>query len=135
MDAALADVQPEALLDHHVHAIGLGTGGSGAWVHPKMLSWADPVSRIKMIAYLSGADVSDLERADEQYVARLVDLGRHSPGGRLLLLAFDHRYDAEGNRDLEHSEFHTPNGYVYALAQRYPDLFLPAVSVHPHRGD
>jgi mannonate dehydratase len=135
LDAAFEDVAPGALLDHHVHVLGLGTNGSGAWVHPKMLSWAHPVSRIKALTYLSGADVSQLARADEQFVERLVDLARNSRAGRLLLLGFDYRYDQEGNRDPERSEFHTPNRYVVELASTHPDLFVPAVSVHPHRVD
>jgi predicted TIM-barrel fold metal-dependent hydrolase len=135
LDAAFEDVSPEALVDHHVHVVGLGTNGTGTWVHPKMLSWSHPVSRIKALAYLSGARVSDPTRADEQYVARLVDLARNSRAGRLLLLAFDYRYDREGNRDPERSEFHTPNRYVVGLASSHPDLFVPAVSVHPHRAD
>ena len=135
LDAAFEDVAPGALLDHHVHVLGLGTNGSGAWVHPKMLNWSHPVSRVKALAYLSGAQVSDPTRADEQYVARLVDLARNSPAGRLLLLGFDYRYDQEGHRDPERSEFHTPNRYVVDLASTHPDLFVPAVSVHPHRAD
>ena len=135
LDAAFEDVAPGALLDHHVHVLGLGTNGSGAWVHPKMLNWSHPASRVKALAYLSGAQVSDPTRADEQYVARLVDLARNSRAGRLLLLGFDYRYDQEGNRDPERSEFHTPNRYVVGLASTHPDLFVPAVSVHPHRAD
>jgi predicted TIM-barrel fold metal-dependent hydrolase len=135
LDASFEDVSPEALLDHHVHVMGLGTNGTGTWIHPKMLSWWHPVSRVKALAYLSGSDVSDPARGDEQYVARLVDLARNASPGRLLLLGFDYRYDREGNRDLERSEFHTPNRYVYDLARAYPDLFIPAVSVHPHRAD
>ena len=100
-----------------------------------MLSWADPVSRIKALVYLSAAGVSDLAVADQQYVARLADLARYASAGRVLLLGFDYRYDADGNRDLEHSEFHTPNRYVYDLSEAHPDLFAPAISVHPHRAD
>ena len=135
LEAAFADVAPEDLVDHHVHVLGLGTGDTGAWIHPKMLAWFDPVSRIKGLAYLSGAQVSDLERADEQYVERLVDLARNARVGRLLLLGFDYRHDPQGRRDLDHSEFHTPNRYVFELADAHPELFLPAVSVHPHRAD
>ncbi len=135
LDATFEDVVPGALLDHHVHIMGLGTNGTGTWVHPKMLSWSHPVSRVKALAYLSGAQVSDPTRADEQYVARLVDLARSSGAGRLLLLGFDYRYDPEGNRDPERSEFYTPNRYVVGLAGAHPDLFVPAVSVHPHRAD
>jgi predicted TIM-barrel fold metal-dependent hydrolase len=135
LDASFEDVVPRTLLDHHVHVLGLGTNGTGTWIHPKMLSWSHPFSRVKALVYLSGAQVSDPSRADEQYVARLVDLARNASAGRLLLLGFDYRYDPEGNRDPAGSEFHTPNRYVVNLAATHPDLFIPAVSVHPHRAD
>jgi predicted TIM-barrel fold metal-dependent hydrolase len=135
LEAAFEDVSPKALVDHHVHVVGLGTNETGTWLHPKMLSWTDPVARVKALFYLSGAGVTDPERADEQYVARLLNLARSSRGGRLLLLAFDYRYDEDGKPDLEHSEFYTPNAYVYDLARAAPDVFAPAISVHPHRRD
>ncbi len=135
LEAAYADVAPEALVDWHVHVVGLGTNGSGAWVNPKMLSWSDPLSRIKGLAYLSGSDVTDLEQADEQYASRLRELARNGRGGRHVLLAFDRRFDENGDPDLEHSEFYTPNDYVFELARGDPDVFLPAISVHPHRPD
>lgn len=135
LEAAFEDVPPKALLDHHVHVMGLGTGGTGTWVHPKMLSWTDPLSRVKALAYLSGSNVTEPERADEQYVARLLNLAHGLRGGRLLLLAFDYRHDEDGKPDLEHSEFYTPNAYVYDLARKAPAVFAPAISVHPHRRD
>ena len=49
LDAAFEDVLPEALLDHHVHIVGLGSKGTGTWLHPKMLSWAHPVSRVRAL--------------------------------------------------------------------------------------
>jgi mannonate dehydratase len=100
-----------------------------------MLSWTDPVARVKALAYLSGSNVTDPALADEQYVERLLDLARGSGGGRLLLLAFDYRHDADGKPDLEHSEFYTPNEYVYELSRSAPAVFVPAISVHPHRRD
>ncbi len=33
LDAAFEDVVPGALLDHHVHVVGLGRNGTGTWVH------------------------------------------------------------------------------------------------------
>jgi predicted TIM-barrel fold metal-dependent hydrolase len=133
--STFADVSPSALFDHHVHVVGLGTNGTGTWVNPNMLSWSHPIARIRMLAYLSGSDVTDAKRADEQYIGRLLNLARSSRGGRLLLLAFDYRYDGNGNPDLEHSEFYTPNEYVYDLARKSPAMFVPAISVHPHRTD
>ncbi len=135
LESCFQDVSAEKLVDHHVHVVGLGTGATGTWAHRKMTSWMHPVSRIKALVYMSGARVTDESRADEQYLARLVELARNAAAGRLLLLGFDYRYDRAGRRDPERSEFHTPNRYVYELARLHPDLFLPAVSVHPHRAD
>jgi predicted TIM-barrel fold metal-dependent hydrolase len=133
--SAFEDVSPEALLDHHVHVVGMGTNGTGTWVNPKMLNWTDPIARIQALTYLSSSDVTDPARADEQFIERLLELAKSSRGGRLLLLAFDYRYDENGRRDLEHSEFYTPNEYVYDLLRWSPEVFIPAISVHPHRTD
>jgi len=133
--SAFEDVSPDALLDHHVHVIGLGTNGTGTWTNPRMLNWSDPIARVKALTYMDSSDVTDPSRADEQYIARLLDLAHGSGGGRLLLLAFDYRYDEDGNPDLEHSEFYTPNQYVYDLARWSPEVFIPAISIHPHRKD
>jgi predicted TIM-barrel fold metal-dependent hydrolase len=133
--SAFEDVSPEALLDHHVHVVGLGTNGTGTWLHPKMLSWTDPIAHVKALTYLSASKVTDATHADEQYVTRLLDLAHGSGGGRLLLLAFDYRHDEDGNPDFEHSEFYTPNEYVYDLARWSPATFVPAISIHPHRSD
>lgn len=133
--SAFEDISPDALLDHHVHVVGLGTNGTGTWAHPKMLNWSDPIARVKALTYLSSSDVTDPARADEQYIERLLDLAQSPHGGRLLLLAFDYRHDKNGKPDLEHSEFYTPNQYVYDLSRRTPETFAPAISVHPHRTD
>jgi predicted TIM-barrel fold metal-dependent hydrolase len=133
---AFVDVGPASLHDHHVHVVGVGTKGSGAWVNPASLSWRHPIRRLKTAVYLSGAGITDLSRADEQYVARLVRLIRSIEGhGKFHILAFDHRYRLDGSLDLEKSEFHTPNAYVFRLAEQHPDLFVPVVSVHPYRPD
>ncbi len=136
LQKALEDIPAGSPIDHHVHVVGLNTNESGTWVNPKMLSWAHPVERIKTITYLSGSNVTDLDKADKQYIDRLVALTRQTPGGgKWMLLGFDYRYDQDGRVDLDRSEFHTPNEYVVQLAERYPDVFIPAVSVHPHRAD
>jgi predicted TIM-barrel fold metal-dependent hydrolase len=37
--------------------------------------------------------------------------------------------------NLEKTEFYVPNEYVFSLAQRDPDLFIPNISVNPYRPD
>jgi uncharacterized protein len=133
-DRAYADVDPDRLLDYHVHLVGLGENGSGCCVHSKMLSWASPLDRVKFLAYRSAARITDEERADSQYVARLAELARHHRG-RFLVLAFDRHY-AEDGRDLpDDTEFHVPNDHALRVAGEHPGLFVAACSVHPYRRD
>lgn len=136
LDQAFADVERGKLRDHHVHMIGLGTNNSGAWVNPKMFSWIRPLYFITGAVYLSGAGVTDPTKADQQYVGRLVRLIRNIDGhGKYYILAFDYYYNPDGTRNLEKSEFYTPNEYVFRLAAEYPDVFIPTISVHPYRPD
>lgn len=136
LNEALADIEPNTLVDHHAHVVGLGVGGTGAWVNEKLLTWRHPVHRLKTSAYLSGADIEDIEDADHQYVQRLVRLARHFPRGiKLQLLGFDHHYRHDGSINYEKSEFYIPNEYVMGLASTYPDLFAATISVHPYRPD
>ena len=136
LDAALGDLTPGEARDYHAHMIGLGTGGSGASVNPRMLSWRHPFHRVQALVYLSAAGITDESRADEQYVDRLLRLIRAAPGhGKTGLLAFDWFHRADGTADPEKSPFHTPNDRVLDLAAAHPDAFFPMVSVHPYRAD
>jgi len=136
LDRCLEGVDPALRFDFHVHAVGIGTGGSGCWVNPRMRSLRHPIDRVRFEVYLHASGIDEMERADEQYVARLLTLIGDDPrAGRYGLLAFDHCYDEAGAVDLGHSEFHVPNDYVLGLAERYPELLEPVVSIHPYRRD
>ena len=136
IDAAFADVEPGGLLDYHAHLVGLGVDGTGAFVHPHMRSWWHPIARVKFAVYASAAAIEDLDQADPQYVDRLAALVRNIEGhGRVMLLAFDKNYRSDGTVNLEQTEFYTPNEYAFAVARAHPDLFVPAISVHPYRPD
>ena len=133
-DRAYADVDPSKLLDYHVHLVGLGAGGSGCCVNAKMLTWKHPLDRVKFLAYKSASGIEDEERADAEFVARLVDLAKHHRG-RFLVLAFDRHYGPDGRDVPEKTEFHVPNDHAFAIAAEHPDLFVAACSVHPYRKD
>ena len=101
-----------------------------------MLTWAHPSHRLKFKVYLSATDVKDVERADAQLLQRLVNLVKHvADHGKYRLLAFDKHYRLDGSVNLEKTEFYVPNQYVFDLADQYPDLFEPNISVHPYRPD
>ena len=130
------DIEPERLIDHHTHIAGIGTSHTGAFINPKMRSWAHPFHHLKFKVYLSAAGVDEVKDADAQLVQRLANLIKHiAQHGKHRLLAFDKNYRADGSVDLEKTEFYVPNEYVFSLAQLHPDVFVPNISVNPYRPD
>lgn len=133
---AFDDIDPEKLIDHHVHIAGLGVGGTNAFVNSKMLTWRHPFHRLKLKVYMSSAGVADEHNADPQAATRLAVLVKSIKGhGKHRLLAFDKNYRKDGSVNLEKTEFYVPNKYVFELAERHPDLFVPNISVNPYRPD
>ena len=131
---AFDDIDPQRLIDHHVHVAGLGAGGT--FVNRKMRTWAYPFHRLKFKVYMSSAGATDEDRADAQLVERLASLAGHIRNhGKHRLLAFDKHYRSDGSVNLEKTEFYVPNEYAFELAERYPDLFVPNISVNPYRPD
>ena len=130
------DIDPARLVDYHTHVAGIGTGGSGAFVNPKMLIWGHPFHRLKFKVYLSAGAVNDAEHADRQFVDRLARLiGNIEGHGKHRLLAIDKNYNRDGTPNFGKTEFHIPNSYVFRLAAEHPDYFEPVISVNPYRSD
>lgn len=133
VDRAFSGLEGLELVDYHVHMLGLGAGGTGAGVNPRLLSWSHPISRLKAKIFFKSAGIADEADADRQYVGRLLALAQGFPKPtRLAILGFDYRRDPEGRIDRDNSEIYVPNDYVVGLAGRYPDSFIPVVSVHPY---
>jgi len=131
---AFDDIDPQRLIDHHVHVAGLGAGGT--FVNRKMRTWVHPFHRLKFKVYMSSAGANDENRADTQLVERLASLVSHIRNhGKHRLLAFDKHYRGDGSVNLEKTEFYVPNEYVFELAERYADMFVPNISVNPYRPD
>lgn len=129
-------LDPKRVLDHHVHVVGLGKGGTGCEVGERLQSRLNPVEYLKFSIYLAASGVNDLDQADQQYVERLTTLAKtQSPHGRLLLFAFDRAHDESGTPLKDASEFYTPNDYVLSLAKQAPELFVACGSIHPYRAD
>jgi predicted TIM-barrel fold metal-dependent hydrolase len=131
---AFDDLDPEKLVDVHVHIAGLGAGGTGCTINPEMQSLLHPIKRLQFEVYLRAAGVKRFERADQDFVDRLAERAGGMPG-RFRLLAFDKRYRRDGTVDEKRTEFHVPNDYVLKLAEEHPGEFLPTISVHPYRKD
>jgi hypothetical protein len=136
LDRSFEGIDPERLLDVHVHIAGLGTGHTGCCVNPQMQSGLHWFKRLQFQVYLRAAGVRHLNDADREYVERLVDRMRGGPRhGRCQILAFDRRYRRDGTIDDAGTEFYVPNDYVLELAKEYPDIFRATISVHPYRTD
>jgi predicted TIM-barrel fold metal-dependent hydrolase len=135
VDLAFEGIDPSRLVDFHTHILAVGTSVGDAFVNPRMLSGMN-LERVKFWIYESASGVRNETNSDEEYVARLVRLARAiKRAGKFRLLAFDKHYNADGTVNLEKTNMYVPNRYVVELAQKYPDIFLPVISVHPYRLD
>jgi predicted TIM-barrel fold metal-dependent hydrolase len=135
IEKSFADVKADDLHDHHVHIVGLDKD-KGTTVNARLLDWWHIIDRVKTSVYLSGAAITDIAKANEEYIERLVSLikaDKHH--GKYHILAFDHNYNDDGTINDAKSEFYTSNEYVMNLAKQYPDIFVPVISVHPYRKD
>lgn len=136
IDQAYVGIDPAEVLDYHTHVVGVGAGGTGAWVNPEMASWTSPIKRAKFSIYLSASGVLDVANADQEFVTRLTELIRNNPRhGTHAIMAFDQRYTDDGQPDRAHSEFYVPNDYIFGLAETHADIFVPVMSIHPLRPD
>lgn len=129
-------IDPARLWDCHVHLLGNGGSGSGAWINPRMDSFWHPIERLQKAFYLNAACVADEAGMDNALVQRLLMQHKAFPtGSKLMLLAFDWHHDTHGRRVQDLSPFHTPNEYAQRVARAYPDRFEWIASVHPYRED
>ncbi len=135
---AFEGLEARRLLDVHAHLLGIGDGGSGAWVNPAMLSWTSPGSRVRGRLYMNAACVEDAPAGglDAAYVGRLRRLLEGMPAGyRVLALAFEGYHDASGALVREETPFHVPDGWARRVAGTWPERFVWAASIHPYRED
>ncbi len=105
-------------------------------MHPGSYDFSSPLRRFSFNIYMSASGINTLERADQEYLDRLVRLIRGSKYPiKSAILAFDKHYNLDGSEKLERTEFYVPNSYVYEISERYPDIFIPVISIHPYRVD
>ena len=136
LEASLKDIDGEFVFDYHTHIVGLGTDCKHCFVHPQSYGFLSPIRRFKFNIYMNASGIKNAEYADQEYVDRLVSLLRNfSFPAKSAILAFDKHYNRDGSENLKKTEFYVPNTYVYNLSNKYPDVFVPVVSVHPYRQD
>jgi hypothetical protein len=130
VQAAIPENLRDAALDVHVHALGVGAGGTGCWMHDDMRSSIP--ARAGLWSYGLSLGQPDLDRAYIEYLlARLRGAGFLK---QCVLLAMDYAYTSGGERNPAATPFYAPNDYVARLAQRHRE-FLFGASIHPYRPD
>jgi hypothetical protein len=135
IDQAYGGIDPARLVDYHTHILAVGTSANDAFINAKMRNGLN-LERLKFQIYSSASGIKNIDNADQEYVTRLIRLARgDNRHGKYRILAFDKHYNANGTVDLKKTNMYIPNRYAVELAQRYSDIFLPVISVHPYRTD
>ena len=136
VERAWQDVPDKVAFDCHVHVLDDNREGNGSFINPKSKTILRASQYFKMKAYFSAGHVKDKKRIGEQYIAHLVKLARNCGHPvRLYALAFDKYYDHDGNAVLSKTDLYISNEFVLELSRKYPDIFVPVISVHPYRKD
>ena len=120
------------LLDMHCHTAGIGAGGSGCFISPKVEhSW-------KFGIYLRGFGVTRRELAAKgdalvfDNISAQIAQSRYV--GSAIILALDGVVNAEGELDRSRTEIYVPNEFVAHETARHTNLLFGA-SINPYRRD
>lgn len=137
MRSVWAGLDPAQVWDSHVHLVGEGDAGNGAWFSPDMNSLEHPLLRLQKSFYMNAACVNEAPgKLDASYVARMLQQIESMPAGfKALLFAFDLFHDEAGNADRQRSIFYISNHYAAQVAHAHPTAFEWAASIHPYRAD
>lgn len=133
---AFDGINTDCLRDIHVHIGGSGSNKSGIWLNPETQDKLNLKRFLKFKIYMSASKVKTVENAEQEFLNRILDLHKNPfPMGKAHILAFDNNYKSDGTINLSHTTLFIPNDYVYQLSKKYPNLFVPTISIHPDRKD
>ena len=127
-DAASSD----PIIDMHVHTAGIGAGGSGCFVAPKLRD------SYKFAWYLRAFGVSreELEAGGDAIIVQRT--AEHIRGSttvhQAVVLAMDGVINTDGELDKQRTQVYVPNDFVRSETARHRDLLFGA-SVNPYRPD
>ena len=118
-------------IDAHVHMVGNGVNGSGAWL--RLSGWHRALAgfMLRQLGMPGSALQDDLEKIYADYLLEAV---RSSSLDAIVLLAHERVHDPDGTPRDDLGSMFVPNDVVLDLARTYPE-FLPGVSIHPARVD
>jgi hypothetical protein len=123
---------PPGIVDMHCHIAGIGAGGSGCFVSPKMRNnW-------RFNIYLRSFGVSRqeiLDKGDSVVADRISQsLARSKYVSKAIVLALDGVVGPDGQLDTNRTEVYVPNEFVAEMVARHTNLLFGA-SVNPYRKD
>ena len=134
VEAAWRGLDPANVCDVHCHVFGNGDSGSGLWFNPALERMVPLQGYLQRVFYLNASCAREAPgEVDRSVVDRLLNQVDEMPQGfRALLFAFDWARDEAGRPDPERSAFHVPDDYCAMLAERHPQRFVWAASIHPY---
>lgn len=136
LHSAFVDISKEKLVDYHVHLIGSNTAMTGNFVHSYFLSWKHLFLHLNALVFETLFGVDNIKLADQEALNRLTQWIDQMPiPGKFCLLAFESHYNQDGFFDLIKSKIHVSNEYIFQVALKRPDIFVPSISLHPYRAD
>ncbi len=135
--AAWDGIDAAQVWDCHAHLAGIGDGGSGIRINPRMLSPLHPTEYLQRLFYLNAGCAHQAPgRVDQSYLERLHNLADGmQPGFKLLLFAFEQTHDRGGRPHPELTAFHVPSHHARDVARAHPAYFEWACTIHPLRED
>lgn len=120
-------------IDCHVHLVGDGSSGSDCFIHLDTL-FRRIQSRVMLLEagvapklLGRGLDVAYAETIRKQIVESSLDAA--------VLLAQDLPHDDFGKPLPKKAGFYASNEYLFQVVAESPDVFIPAISIHPGRPD
>ncbi len=127
-----ARLDTEQYLDMHVHAAGIGAGGSGCFLSKGMRDG------YKFNFYLAAFDVTleELEGEGDQVLLRKLSdkIDQSKAVSKAVVLALDGVIDEAGELDRERTQVYVPNEYLARAVAPYDNLLFGA-SINPNRKD
>lgn len=128
----------DEIYDMHTHVAGSEQSVTGCCGHSNANSIFHPFNFGQKLVLKSSAGMSNDVGGDEEYFLKLVErtikfcVVKPAPVYKHLLLAMTWWRDKNGKKIKEQTSMYIPNKYMMALVDRYPDIFLPCISVHPY---
>ena len=123
---------PSGIVDMHCHIAGIGAGGSGCFVSPKLRkNW-----RFKIYLRSFGVSLKEIEEKGDAVVGDRISetVARSKYVSKAVLLAMDGVVGPDGQLDTNHTEVYVANEFVADVVARHTNLLFGA-SVNPYRTD